>query len=313
MQGNSPKDTDEIQHCDYLFGDREGLSMKKIICMLLAAALLAGMSCLAEAAGLEAAEIRPGNGITIDLDGDGTDETLTWRTEAIDEYDEQVIVEAATSGGKTIVWESGRLAEARVFASDLDGDGTIELFVSGDEMSSDYITFCLNLTGGKFRSLFFADTAGGECGNAYYKAGYGGIVSISGPTVTLRGAQDILGTYMADRTLKLTDGCFELCDGTEWRIEFDVDDPEVWEYCALTLRQETAVTFLTENGEEEGTLKASERVIITGGDKSSFVRFVTEDGRNGFFSITFNYIDGWGSLINGVPEGEVFEMLHYAG
>ena len=40
--------------------------------------------------------------------------------------------------------------------------------------------------------------------------------------------------------------------------------------------------------------------------------FVTEDGRTGYFGIEPNEEQGWGYLVEGMSEDELFEMVPYA-
>ena len=287
--------------------------MKSKIVLLLVLSVLVLFACMAEETTSTEAKILPNVSMDIDLDGDGENESLIWKIEKYDEFDNRAVIEVRKEDGMYSAWKSDRLINPQVYAKDVDEDGVVELFVSGDEMSCDYVTFCLNYIGESFQSVFFADASRGENTNAYYKGGYGALVSMEGNRVTLRGSQDMLGTYMSDRTFSMVNGCFELLDDGIWYVAATENDMERWEYQALTLKQDIQITFIAADGEEIGKLKAGEKMIVTAGDKTSRIWIQTQDKRCGILEIESDVDKGYGLIVNGVPENELFESIPYAG
>lgn len=286
----------------------EVIHMKKVFCLILVMLALTGV-VLAEGTDEAIAWLNPNETVQIDLTGDGVQESLFWYTSALNEYDEQVNVVVQTPNSQ-LQWEMPMYC-AQVCAVDLDGDGLMEIFVSGDMMSDDYVTYCLQYDGDGMCQLNFEDGNRGDNDGGFYDSGYGKLVRIGNNIIELCGSQDILGTYMASRVLSLRDGRFEFVDDGVWRIDVNPERFE-WEYAHLLPVQDIPVTFFEEEGEVDGILRAGEKVLISGGDKIAVAYFVTEDGRFGYFLIAPDTVNGWGSLINGIPEYELFEYIPYA-
>lgn len=254
------------------------------------------------------------NGVetALDLNGDGTDEYVTWRTVTISEYDEISEIRVKDASGAEVGWGSEIMYGSQALLADIDGDGMTEILISGDMMSDDYITYCLHYDGSSLQMLQFADGLRGQNAGGYYDYGYGWVSNIGENALSLIGSQDMLGTYMMNRTYALKDGRFEFADDGLWRANFDESDDDMWEYRALTLTQSVGVTFIDANGASAGTLQAGEKVVVISGDKVSTVYFITQDGREGYFSIEPDVNKGWGSLVNGIPENDLFTMIPYA-
>lgn len=285
--------------------------MKRILAVILMLAVMAIPVCNAEEEVVfNGFELMADETVTCDLDGDGADELLVWGVMADEEmYTEEVILEVENADGM-IMWTQS-LYSARVYVCDIDMDGVTEIFVSGDFMSDDYATYCLHYTADGFVELPFADANRGENTDDYYECGYGMITSMAEGQLVLNGSQDVLGTYFGSRVFGLQNGVFELVDDGLWRFDWDVNDPEVWQYVSLNPLMNIAATFFGDEGEYEGVISAGERFLITASDKVSIVYFALEDGRTGYFRIEPD-AENWGSLVNGVPESIVFEYVPYA-
>ena len=256
-------------------------------------------------------ELAEGVAAQLDLDGDGAAESVTWKSAPLNEYDDEVVVEVVPASGEAITWHSDMLYSAQVYAADLDGDGLMELLVTGDLMSDDYVTFCLHLADGALTLLPVANTfRGDDAGEAYCDAGYGMITAIGPNRLELTGSQDVLGTYFGSRTFTLKDGRLELADDGLWH--FALGDADSWEYRALTPTTEIAATFVEGDQQTGGALNPGEKIQITASDRATVAWFVTEDGREGFLSIAPDAERGWGMLVNGVSEEELFEFVPYA-
>lgn len=286
--------------------------MKKLLAILTIAALaLVGAACAEET------NVVLNNGemlemdqkLEIDLDGDGAAECVQLRLQGVE--DAQTLTAFVTAADDTaysydtdIQWFQG------AWVTDLDGDGRMEILISGDLISADYFTWCLHYDPeAGLTPLQFADANRGDNTEDYFDAGYGAITAIDGNRLTMVGSQDVLGTWMAARTFTLKDGRFELEDGGLWQMQPWADENDMWEYGSLTLKKELPVT-LSDGG--EGALQPGDQLVITQTDKLSIVYFRTRDGREGSFPIEPNLEEGWGSLVNGAPESDTFEYLPYA-
>ena len=288
--------------------------MKRLLALLMAVAML-GLCAPAMAegeAGPERYALAQGATTGIDLDGDGTEESVRWgmTPEDDDEYLEIIVQNA---DGDTLAYDTDILYGEAVYVADLDGDGRQEILASGDIMSDDYATYCLRYKDGALCEVLFPDAFRGDNTDAYYRYGYGEIVAIGDDgALTLSGSQDVLGTWFGERTVALTPmERFEFADDGRWvRQIADLPDADLWDYAALTLKAPLA--YSGADGRPAGVLQAGERIMITASDKQSRAEFITEDGRAGALAISTDYERGWGWLVNGVPEDALFESVPYA-
>ena len=283
--------------------------MKKMMVMVLMLMLCA--CCFAEEAQqpvLADYAVVQGEVFAADLDGDGAEENMEWFVDFDEENYIETVYLSVYGEGKGADWIM-ELYTASVYVLDIDGDGMQEIFVTGDFMSSDYATFCLQFRDGKLLPALFEDANRGEnSAEALYSYGYGLLMSVEGNRVVLNGSQDILGTYFGSRVFELKDDMFVLADDGLWIFERDLTDAEICEYAALSPLQDIPATI---DG-AEGVIAAGEKFIITASDKVSVVYFAMEDGRTGYFAVEPDAENGYGSKVNGVNEWELFEMLPYA-
>ena len=290
----------------------EVIAMKKPLVFLMVLLLLFSGMALAETEtdALAQYALQSDVSVEMDLDGDGTAETLVFRSVADAENDAGYAeIQVTAAGGGVAVWTSETLFLPSAYACDLDGDGVVEIFVCGDWASADYATYCLHYADGALAELSFANASRGDDSEPYIGYGYGYIQSIGDNELVLCGSQDVLGTYFGTRTFALQDGRFEFADDGLWHF---LMDEETWEYRSLTPTQNIAATFVEDGGQTESEIAAGTRFVITASDKTSVAWFQTEDGREGYFSIAPDEERGWGCTVNGVPESELFEMVPYA-
>ena len=285
--------------------------MKRIIAAFLSMLFLLG-GASAETAAFEPIALEDGAAVVIDLDDDGAPERVTWSMVPLDEYDTEAVITFQTASGDEGEWHSGMLHSAEAWITDIDSNGLKEIFVSGDQMSDDYITFCLHFTGSLLEQLHFADVNRGENTGGYYSWGYGRITAINGSEISLTGSQDMLGTWMATRNFSLIDGLLEIVDDGCWFMDIDTSDPEVWEYRSLNPVQVIPVTFIVDYNCVPGELQPGERILLTRFDKLADAFFITEDGREGFITASDDQEAGWGWMINGISEHDLFEYVPYA-
>jgi len=292
--------------------------MKKFFVVMLA--LMLSVCCFAEEETTQRVladfAVVQGEEFTADLDGDVTEEKLTWFVDNDEENYIETVYLSVYGEGKGADWIM-ELYDASVYLLDIDSDGAQEIFVTGDQMSCDYITFCLLFKEGKLLPVLFEDATRGEnSANALYNYGYGLLMEAADGKIKLNGSQDILGTYFGSRVFAYDakTEMFVLADDGLWVFERDYTDPEIWDYAAISsMLHDIPATFIAEDGTEtEGVIAAGEKFMIDASDKVSVVYFTMQDGRIGYFAVEKDAERGWGVKVNGVSESELFEMLPYA-
>ena len=283
--------------------------MKKILALLIALMMILGCAGAEMETPAEAIVLALDGSIEIDLDGDGEAEKLHLRMEGIEDESCLRLIVEGTDGAMNIYDTWIQYPEV-CLCIDMNADGILEILLSGDVQSDDYITWCLNydLENG-IREFLFADANRGMNTGEYMAEGYGKIIAINGNILTLRGSQDVLGTWMADRSFTLENEAFELKDGGIWIMQDITEDEFIWEYFCLTPVKEVPVTF--EDG-SEGSLAVGEKFVITSSDKVSVAGFVTQEGKKGSITLTENKEEGWGYMIGGIADYEYFEYMPYA-
>ena len=145
----------------------------KTLCIFLLTILLALPAAAETADPLAACALTDGQSVEMDLDGDGDLETLTFRVAGSDMDGDEHAEIAVEDDGETTGWNSEVLFYPSAWATDLDGDGTVEIFVCGDWASADYATYCLHWDGGTFTQLPFANASRSGDGGDYLYYGYG--------------------------------------------------------------------------------------------------------------------------------------------
>ena len=285
--------------------------MKRIFALMIALCLCAAVvPALAEAD--EVQPLAEGASLTVDLDGDGADETVAW-TMAPGKYgDACLALNVAAANGESLQYVTDIIWNGGVYVHDMDADSLPEILMTGDVMSDDYYTWCLQYRGGKLIEVLFPDCERGDNSDGYFKQGYGLITRITDHVVQLTGSQDVLGTWMASRVVSLDfPGRFEFCDNGLWERPGDYEgDDSLWEYGALIVR--APLKYVGEHGSEDGVLNPGDKVLVYATDKRSEAHFLTPDGRSGILEISTDYDRGWGLLVDGIPEAEGFEMIPYA-
>lgn len=282
--------------------------MLKRMLILALALMLACLPALAETT--EPQPLEQGVTLTVDLDGDGTEESVLWEM-AAGQYEDVLMVTVTGASGARTTYPTDILWGGVVYVVDLNGDGAMEILLSGDVMSDDYFTWCLQYQNGRLVEVLFPDCGRGEVSGAYYKQGYGLITRVGKYSIELTGSQDVLGTWMASRRVSLEyPGRFEFCDNFVWERSFnDESDEDMWEYSALTVS--APIHYYGEHGCEDGILNPGEKIYVYSTDKS-VAHFVTPEDVLGLLLITPNHDRGWGWLVDGIPEDECFNNLLYA-
>jgi hypothetical protein len=284
--------------------------MKRAFAMLLALAAMLTPALAEEKPALEG-QLAEGETVQIDLDGDGEAESVRWAVETTEQGVDCLTVTVQPGAGEALVYATDIVWKPEAFALDLDGDGAVELLLSGDVMSDDYYTACLRYDGSTLYEVLFPDSNRGNSGSGYFKQGYGRITAIENGRLTLSGSQDVLGTWFATRQVRLSPyDRFEFDDDGLWvRDPMVMDDADLWKYAALTAKIE--LTYTAPDG-SEATLPAGEKLLIVASDKKDIAHFTTPDGLIGALDISPDYDHVWGWKVNGVSESDCFENLLYA-
>ena len=146
--------------------------MKRAFAMLLALAAML-TPALAEEETLLEGQLAEGETVQIDLDGDGEAESVRWAVETTEYGTDCLTVTVQPGAGEALVYATDIVWKPEAFALDLDGDGAVELLLSGDVMSDDYYTACLRYDGSALYEVLFPDSSRGNSGSGYFKQGYG--------------------------------------------------------------------------------------------------------------------------------------------
>ncbi len=227
----------------------------------------------------------------VDLDGDGETETLTVQV------DENAWTTTVTivDGGKTY---TDKLDEAFFYPDGHIGDaslddGSVELYLSGDVGSDDYLTEVYRVKDGQLSRTEISGTVLLAEGN--------GFVRVS--TVV-----DVLGTYGATCDYRLDSAAFSYARASDYSItRYDgfFDDR------VLTLQKDGLPADDLANAAAV-KLPAGTRLVLAETDEKSYALLETQDGVQYRVQITRPEND-WIWYIDGTPEQDWFGELMYAG
>lgn len=274
--------------------------MKKWILLVLALCLL-----ISPALALDADSFVMNEKNYVDLDGDNADETVILEFEG-PEGEEYLALYLFGADGSFYTHEMYVSRLMDVFTRDIDGNGLQELFIVCDYYSDDYVTFCFNYDEkGGMNVLQFSGLDRQGYGALYADSGYGRVTKVEGNIITLTGARDVLGTWMASRDFIMLDGKFELIEDL-YRMEVQDSD---WEDRPLILVQPMEARLA------DGSVKeypAGACFLPLRSDGESIAYLITPDGEECSVEIAENTESGWGWIVNGVAEEELFEYVPYA-
>lgn len=230
----------------------------------------------------------PDSPVNLDLDGDGTEDSLAVSISVNGEYGIETILLIANYGDavKTTQVKEAYLQSAYL---SVDSAGNIGVVVSFDYASDDYQT-CVYLFNG--RDTILTDETNGF------------VESVEGGAVRVRGCVNVLGTWGAYKEWTLNEGVLTAVGDGLWHIEADADR-------TLTAISKVDVTLEDGDGTTETQLMPGARIlpIATDEDGTLFFKLV-EDDRIG--SITYTFEDGF-TLIDGITDDGWFENIQYSG
>ncbi len=246
---------------------------------------------------------------TVDLDGDGTMETvdMTTRPEESDGCPRWAV--SVTRGDQVKLAETDILDDMPwdLWVGDLDEDGSYEIFFHGDEASDDYIIYAWrhDLTPISFEPD--DRLVRGNCEQDLTTfAGY--VEGFEDGHMVIQGFVDMLGTHWGVRTFAIGDDGVIGPMSTVWAFE-EMDDrfltvkKELTAYKAK-VRKEAGEAFL---------LPVGEKVYPLASDGCERMWFRTGSGKTGVLLLTPDEDTSVMWRIDGVPEAEYFEFLPYSG
>lgn len=242
----------------------------------------------------------------LDLDGDGVKELIELEypeelmempegeAEEIERKMQLRIVRGDTSWGSEVALSE----EARLFISDVDGDGFSELLLEVQLGETVYRLYGWRFTGEELVPLLFE----GEESFA------GCIESLKGKRLTLHCWVELLGSHMLEQDWRLTEEGF-------------IPDEESWTVLETGLgEEEYPLMVLTEffayaEDEEEGVemlLPQGTKLRITRTDLGNTVWFETETGDRGYLEMSKD-AEGRFTVFEGKAEAELFGGMEYTG
>lgn len=240
---------------------------------------------------------------SIDLNGDGREETVS-----VFHNEDGLCVSVTNVDGDSAYYQLDIYANEKAFLADfVKGDGMLEVLVSGNFVNYDFSTYCLRYDGSELNAIPF------ENDDEYSDSGRGEIEAVlDGALVLSRGWRNLLGARFFSTRYVLNEAqeVFILPPGGLREFEYDKDDLNDG---TLVVYSILPVTLIIDGVEVSSSLMPGESLLPTMSDLKSIVYFELEDGRTGYFPITFDTDDDWECNIYGVNEGEWFEYIHYAG
>ncbi len=263
---------------------------------------------------------------TADLDGDGTNETITLSDmDANDEFSDYMLV-VTTADGTEYKAELDFYSLSAAYAYDFDACGKTELFISGT-IENDYgLSFVARFDG---TELVFADPEipeepfddvddTDEDEMPEPDTSFDGIITlVQDNAIAVMQKVDVLGTYMGTTTYKMDADAFRFAKDPEtvWTTAFDASSDDSWEFASLTTAAEFPVRM--DGTQEDSALPVGTEIGITEVNTADSItytcRFVTRAGEEGTLTTVYNTGDIFGFTINGVSEYECFTYVPYAG
>lgn len=242
----------------------------------------------------------------LDLDGDGVKELIELEypeelmempegeAEEIERKMQLRIVRGDTSWGSEVALSE----EARLFISDVDGDGFSELLLEVQLGETVYRLYGWRFTGEELVPLLFE----GEESFA------GCIESLKGKRLTLHCWVELLGSHMLEQDWRLTEEGF-IPDEESWTVlESGLGEEE---YPLMVLTE----FFAYAEDEEEGVemlLPQGTKLRITRTDLEDTVWFETETGDRGYLEMGKD-AEGRFTVFEGRGEAELFGGMEYTG
>lgn len=229
-----------------------------------------------------------GKSLQVDLDGDGTEETISVQ---VGKEDSATLTVVSNGKKQQDFQEYFYMADCHV--GDADGsDGSKELYLCGDTGSDDYITYQYRLVDGELirqelngKVLFINEN--GE--------------------ISLETVVDLLGSYGARTTYRFSNDAFTPASG--YTIYKSIG---AWQQMPLETKKEGLPVTLEATGVQT-LLPAGTKLLPVETDRATYVTCEQEDGSLVKVEVARKDGDEWGWNIAGISEDEWFVMVPYAG
>ncbi|MCM1497927.1 MAG: DUF3298 and DUF4163 domain-containing protein [Clostridium sp.] len=227
------------------------------------------------------------NTISVDVNGDGTPETITLSGEYTEDGDTQLDLKV-----NDLSLDLGRISyrSAAYFARTQEGRAFV--LISCDMMSDDYETLLIEVTSG---TPVKADSTAGS------------LTGITSEICTVQASIYTLGTYTGQRSFTFSGGAFE---PVEERYSF-INNLQGSNRSSIILAK-AVMAQINDNGTlTETELQPGTALYPTDSDGTSVIGFELEDGTVG--ELHFERQEDGMIYIDGVSEFDLFENLPYAG
>ena len=243
----------------------------------------------------------------LDLDGDGTIDTaharLFYDENGMESFSITFETVYGSTGEATIPFSS--YAAGISFLRPNDSE-SVYVFVTGDEGSTDFVTYCFYIDKGDMKSAIFFPGEPFEAGLGMP----GQLTAIEDEVITVEPILDVLGTRAYKVLLTIANGVIAPYGDAAYASTYDLTDSEAWEY--LSLKTKTSVPcFINGNA---FTLDPETEIIVTWLNVlDEEIGFTTRSGLHGYFEYTEAADRYWGVDVGGIFEEDAFYYIPYAG
>jgi len=250
--------------------------------------------------------------ITYDIDSDTVVETVKL-IEYQDSYGMDYTLIEIVDNGESIYFGNGdadmpQFGDVACLMDVIPGDPYVEIILSGDMMSSDYITHILRYDGKKITPATMVSPYDGQVYTGIFGHFYG--MGEDG-SILIDDGVDALGSFWAMRDFVHEGNMrFGYAPGSTWTRLGDYSDLWDMEYGpALTVKLPLPIYM---SGTAPEVLAPGTKILVTETDRESFVNVVLQKGGWGRIDLEWKK-DSYKAYIAGLPEDDYFEYLPYAG
>lgn len=251
-----------------------------------------------EPAGFDFAVIRRDEPLSVDIDGDGLEDTVLISTDESSEFGFTFTVKITRASGEEYTHSiKNEVYELNALAADFDpDDGRVEIVVGYEYDSNDYSTDAFRVKDDGSEVELFESGLGFSMEDGFVFDRQNGVI------MDMR--TDILGTHDVSAAFAVTATGFTLLSDSYSYPEFD----DGWG--KLTLKKDLELTLVNEDGSlgEKFTAPAGSVIAPFTTDLETYVTVKLDDGRVGRAEVEVKTGDEWGILLNGVFQDEYADI-----
>lgn len=252
-----------------------------------------------------------------DWDKDGSDEVFTWGENAISNEGVLTVHFESDMSRDAIIETPWLIYDGMIAFTDLDGDGTEEVFLTGSDGTYNFVTYAFRMENGTLTPMPLApDPALPRTTPLQYVPGCLQDTLDENGNLQIAGVIDLLGTFSVTRPYHMADGAFSPVLGV--LLPFDMENAY-----PCTLIADLPCTFTNVPNEDveltdADTMSAYSVVAMTGvryeADGSAAAFFSTGDGMCGAFrAVPVEGTYGYSWTVGGLQLYEAFESLPFMG